>query len=229
MHGATAALAAPLTVTHQRAADALPPHGTLLDVGAGGGASSLPIAGGAGRLIAVDAGQDMLDALRALAPADLDVHTVRGRWPDVHTGVEMADVAVCGHVVYNVADLGAFVTALTEHASRRVVLELTEVHPQSRLSPLWRHFWNIDRPTTPTARDAIEVVTESVGRGVQVEVERWIRPDPGVCPGRSDEEIVAIARRRLCLPATADPEIAELLGPSPRLAPSEVVTVWWPA
>ena len=73
----------------------------------------------------------MLDALRALAPADLDVRTVHGRWPDVHARVEMADVAVCGHVVYNVADLGAFVTALTEHASRRVVLEFTEVHPQT--------------------------------------------------------------------------------------------------
>ncbi len=161
----------------------------------------------------------------------LDVRTVCGRWPDVEADVERADVALCGHVAYNVADLGAFVSALTDHASTRVVMELTEVHPQSHLAPLWRHFWNIDRPSTPTAADAIEVITEAVGgRGdVSVGVERWIRPDPGVCPGRTDEEIVALARRRLCLPATADPEIAALLGPHPRLAPSEVVTVWWPA
>jgi hypothetical protein len=228
-HGAVAALAAPLTPTHERAFEALPIGGTLLDVGAGAGASSLPVTGTAARLIAVDASQSMLDALRALAPEDLDVQTVCGRWPDVAGVVSGADVVVCGHVAYNVADLGAFVTALAGHASTRVVMELTEVHPQSRLSPLWRHFWNIDRPTTPTAQDAIEVVTEAVGAGVRVETERWTRADPGVCPGRTDEEIVAIARRRLCLPATADPDIAALLGPTPRLASADVVTVWWDA
>jgi SAM-dependent methyltransferase len=229
VHGARAARTTPLTPTHVRARDALPFGGTLLDVGAGAGASSLPITKGAGRLIAVDSSQDMLDALRALAPAALDVRTVCGRWPDVEAEVAMADVVVCGHVAYNVVDLGAFVAALTDHASARVVMELTVVHPQSRLSPLWRHFWNIDRPSTPTADDAVEVITEAVGaRGdVRVEVQRWIRSDPGVCPGRTDEETVALARRRLCLPASADAEIAVLLGPNPRLAPSEVVTVWW--
>ena len=170
----------------------------------------------------------MLDALRGLAPPDLDVETVQGRWPDVASAVDRADVAVCAHVAYNAPDLGAFVAALTDHAARRVVMELTEVHPQSGLSPLWRHFWNVDRPTTPTADDAVDVVREVVGPEVDVRIERWVRPDPGVCPGRTDEEIVALARRRLCLPSSKDPEIAALLGPNPRLAPSAVVTVWWP-
>jgi hypothetical protein len=138
-------------------------------------------------------------------------------------------VVVCVHVAFNVPDLDAFVTALTDHATVGVVMEFTEVHPQSRLSPLWRYFWNVERPTTPTADDAIEVIQESVGPDVTVASERWLRPDPGVCPGRTDEEIVTIARRRLCLPASKETEIAALLGPKPRLAPSEVVTVWWPA
>jgi SAM-dependent methyltransferase len=227
-HGAVAALAAPLTPTHQRAREALPAGGTLLDVGAGAGSSSLPIARDAARLVAVDASQSMLDALRALAPLDLDVQTVCGQWPGVAGAVGQADVVVCGHVAYNVPDLGAFVAALDEHASTRVVMELTEIHPQSSLSPLWLHFWKLERPVTPTADDAIQVVTEAIGPGVPVAAERWTRSDPGVCPGRNDEEIVMLARRRLCLPPTADPEIASLLGPKPRLAPSEVVTVWWP-
>jgi len=227
VHGAKAALSAALTPTHERAREALPPGGTLLDVGAGGGASSLPIAGGAHALIAVDASQEMLDALRAIAPAALDVRTVCGRWPDVEAEAGVADVAVCGHVAYNVADLGAFVAALTDHAPARVVMELTAVHPQSRLSPLWRHFWNIERPTAPTAEDAIAVIDEALGSGVRVGTEHWVRPDPGVCPGRTDEEIVSLARRRLCLPVSKEPVVAELLGRNPRLAPSEVVTVWW--
>src|SRR3954447_6166391 len=200
VHGAVAALEAPLTPSHRRALDVLPEGGSVIDVGAGAGAASLPIAGRAGRLVAVDSSAEMLDALRALAPDGVDIETVQGRWPDVAAGVPSSDVVVCAHVAYNVPDLGVFVSALTDHASRRVVLELTEMHPQSRLSPLWRHFWGIDRPTTPTAEDAIEVVREAVGAEVGVEWERWVRPDPGVCPGRTDEEIVALARRRLCLP-----------------------------
>jgi hypothetical protein len=229
VHGAVAALAAPLTPTLERVREALPPGGVLLDVGAGAGAASLPVASGAARLIALDDSKAMLDALRTLAPDDLDVETVQGRWPDVAGAVEGADVVVCAHVAYNAPDLGAFVTALAVHASHRVVMEFTEIHPQSRLSPLWRHFWNVERPTMPTADDALEVILEAVGQGVGIEIERWLRPDPGVCPGRTDEEIVALARRRLCLPASREPEIAALLGPNPRLAPSEVVTVWWPS
>jgi hypothetical protein len=45
-------------------------------------------------------------------------------------------VAVCHHVVYNVGNLAKFLTALDGHAERRVVLELTDRHPQSDLSPL---------------------------------------------------------------------------------------------
>jgi len=38
---------------------------------------------------------------------------VYGRWLDVAGGVDPADVVLCGHVLYNVADLRPFVGALT--------------------------------------------------------------------------------------------------------------------
>lgn len=220
---ASDALDGPLTATHLRAMDALPEGGTVLDVGAGAGATSLPLASRAGSIVAVDSSADMLAALRTLADGRAAVETVEGRWPDVADRVEPADVVVCGHVAYNVADLDAFVVALTDHATRRVVLELTATHPQSPLSPLWKHFWDLDRPTEPTADTAIEVITEAVG--VAVSSQRWERPGP--ITGRSDAETVAWARRRLCLPASADGEVAARLGASPRLAASEVVTLWW--
>ena len=60
-----------------------------------------------------------------------------GRWPDVAPQTPAADVAVCGHVAYNAPDLDAFVVALTAHARRRVVLELTDRHPLSWMNDLW--------------------------------------------------------------------------------------------
>jgi hypothetical protein len=51
-------------------------------------------------------------------------HTgIEGTWPDVATQTPVAEVAVCHHVVYNVADLAAFAQALTDHASARIVIE----------------------------------------------------------------------------------------------------------
>ena len=51
------------TPTHQRVAEALPVGGTLLDVGCGAGAASLPVAPPAGRIVAVDEDANMLAAL----------------------------------------------------------------------------------------------------------------------------------------------------------------------
>ena len=221
---ASDALTRPRTATHERALEALPPGGAVLDVGAGGGATSLPLADHAGRIVAVDASATMLDELRTLAAGAVELELIEGRWPDVATSVGTADVAVCGHVAYNVEPLDDFVVALTDHATHRVVLELTAEHPQSPLSPLWQHFWGIVRPTQPTADTAIDVIEEAVG--VTVSSQRWRRRGP--LSGRSDAETVAWARRRLCLPPSADDEIAELLGPDPRLAPTDVVTLWWP-
>ena len=213
-----AALESPLSPTHLRCLDALPVGGSVLDVGAGAGAAGLPLAPPAGRLVAVDESETMLDQLRALAgPAA--VECVVGRWPDVAPQVGQVDVAVCAHVVDNVGALDAFVRALSAAATRRVVVELTAVHPQAWLSPLWRHFWGLERPTGPVAADAAAVVREVLG--VEVRSEAWQRPHPAHEGAR-----VAEVRRRLCLPESADPEVAEQLAALPA-EPADLLTLWW--
>src|SRR4051794_34785500 len=100
--------------------------GTVLDVGCGGGAASVPA--GAAELLAVDESAAMLDRYRAAA-GRTPVRAWCGRWPDLADQVPAADVVVAANVVYNVPDVAAFVTALTTHARRRVVVELTDAHP----------------------------------------------------------------------------------------------------
>jgi SAM-dependent methyltransferase len=211
--------------THQRVADVLPDGGILLDVGCGAGAASLPLAPPAARMVAVDEDIGMLDALAKLANGRVEVELIAGRWPEVAGRVAGADVAVCANVLYNVADVTPFLVALTEVASRRVVLELSEVHPQVSLSPLWRHFWGLARPNGPTADDAEAVVREVLG--VAPGVERWARSRSYL--GERGPETVAWLRRRLCLTSASDDEIAGLLPQLPELAPTGSVTLWWPA
>jgi hypothetical protein len=149
---------------------------------------------------------------------------VPGRWPDVADRVEPVDVVVCANVAYNVADLGPFVVALTRAARERVVLELSATHPQQPLSPLWEHFWGLTRPDRPTADDAELVVIEETG--AVVHADRWSRARSFM--GDRSPDTVAWVRRRLCLPATADPEVASQLESLGGLAPSAMVTLWWP-
>lgn len=215
---------ASLRPTTRRAAEVLPDAGTVLDVGAGGGAASLPLAPPAALITAVDESPGMLESFAGLAARrGVDHAEVQGTWPEVAAEVEPADVVVCAHVFYNVPDLEPFVAALTAKARRRVVVELTNAHPQASLNPLWHRFHGLDRPTDPTADDAIAVLAEL---GLPVGVERW--EAPGRWETAPREELVAFARQRLCLLPERDPEVAAALDEDFVTGPRQLVTLWWP-
>jgi SAM-dependent methyltransferase len=227
------ARAQPPTPSNRQALRCLPPGGTVLDVGAGGGAASLPLAARAGRLVAVDPLPGMLEAFQAAArAAGVAATTVQGQWPEVAGEVAPADVVVCNDVLYNVPDLAPFALALTSHARARVVTQVTAGHPLASLAPLWRRFHGLERPPGPAADDAVAALR---ALGLEVVREDWtIRYGGGF---QRFEDLVAFTRRRLCLPAERDPELAEALEPLSvhdeagfRMAPLEraIVTLSWP-
>ncbi len=210
----------PDTPSRRRAREALPEGGVVLDVGCGGGAAGLALVPPAGRVVGFDQGADLLAAFSSRATEiGVDHETIQGRWPDDAAQAPIADVVVCHHVAYNVAAIGAFAGELSAHARRRVVMELTGRHPRFGLNHLWRHFWGTERPTGPTADDAVAALVEA---GIRPEVERSPRV-PRQIPTLLR---VASARKYLCLPADRDAEIEALLGDEPELA-GEVVTLWW--
>ncbi|NKQ55105.1 class I SAM-dependent methyltransferase [Amycolatopsis sp. K13G38] len=200
-------LRAPLTPTHELVLDALGDGGTLIDVGSGAGAASLPCAKAITHVTAVDSDTGLLAKFVSRAIGlGLPYAAVRGSWPAAAGDVEVADVVVCGHVLYNVPDLAPFVAALNEHARRRVVVELAEVHPLTELNDLWRRFHGIERPSGPTADDAAAALREL---GVEPEILRW-QKQPAPEYERFDE-LVEVTRRRLCLPDDRADEVADAL------------------
>jgi SAM-dependent methyltransferase len=222
------------TPTTRRALEALDPGGSVLDVGVGSGATSLPLAEHAGRIVGVDQDPQMLAAfVEAATAAGVESATIEGRWPDVAAAAPVCTIAMSGHVLYNVPDLAAFAVGLEAHATRRVVVELTGSHPLAWMRDLWERFWNLERPDGPAAGDAASLL-----QAYGVAIERDDRVDAGQRGGgfARSEDAVALIRRRLCLPVTRDAEIVDALGDRLRerdglwsAGPPEatVVTLWW--
>lgn len=217
-------LASPPSPSRRRALEALPEGATVLDVGTGSGSAALPLAPPAALLVGVDESAGMLGQFASsAAERGVEARTIEGRWPDVESQAPVADVVTCHHVLYNVADLAPFATALTAHARHRVVVEITATHPQSDRSPLWKALHGIDRPTSPTAADAAAVLQEL---GLDVGSEAFER---GALWDEADRsEMVAFTRRRLCLRPERDAEVEALMGAVADRPPRQLVTLWWP-
>ena len=223
---------APGGVSYERAWEALAPSGTVLDVGSGAGAACLPLAPRATTVTAVDSDERMLAMLAERADGiGLGLRPVAGQWPAVAPQVPPADVVTCHHVIYNVPDVEPFLAALTSHARRRVVVEITTVHPLTALSPLWLRFHGLTRPTGPTAADLLAILSEM---GLKARHTEWSRP--AEADYASFPELVDVTRRRLCLPPERANEVEAALldigimreepgdlGSSGR----DVVTIWW--
>lgn len=213
----------PDSPAHQVARAALPEGGSVLDVGCGGGRAALALVPPASLLIGVDHQQEMLDAFeQAAAKREVASKVILGDWPDVADRTPDADVVVCHHVAYNVWELPDFVRALDAHARRRVVLELPVRHPLTWMNPLWKQFWNLDRPTSPTADDALTVIRDTGINAQLVEyddVAQRIPLDP-----RAQAESACI---RLCLPVSQADEVEAAVRAADAGMPRRLAAIWW--
>ncbi len=95
-----------------------------------------------------------------------------------------------------------------------------------------RRTHGLDRPQGPTAGDAVAALRSL---GLEVERQDWTTSHGGSF--EQFQDLVAYTRRRLCLPAGRDPELAEALEPlcvrddaGYRIGPLHrpVVTLSWP-
>ncbi len=194
---------------------------SVLDVGCGGGKAAFACVPPAKRVFGVDHQAGMLEKFAEAAERrGVECQTFLGDWPAVADQAPIADVVTCHHVLYNVPEIEPFVKALSMHARNRVVVELPMHHPLADNSVWWKHFWGIERPTSPTALDAAECV-RWIGYNVQVQTHEVSQP-----PMIDEDLAVRFMRIRMCLPPARDDEVREFmrsLTPRPRTN----VTLWW--
>ncbi len=206
--------------SHQKARAVNPD--TVLDIGCGGGIAAFACVPPASKVLGVDHQSEMLEMFAQNANVrNVEVQTFLGDWPDVSNEVPNADVVTCHHVVYNVQKIEEFVTALDAHANKRVVIELPEFHPLSNMSAAWKHFWNLDRPTTPGAHDFQNILKEL---GINSQMELWAGEM------RNDVDFdsqVRFMRIRLCLPQEREAEVRAFMTENPPQSSRKLATIWW--
>jgi SAM-dependent methyltransferase len=96
------------------------PTRTLIDAGAGTGRHAVPLAERLEWVTAVEPS----DGMRAMIPHRDNMTVVASTWEDAE--VAPADLVICSHVLYGVADAPAFIAKLDRSARERVFIMLRE-------------------------------------------------------------------------------------------------------
>ena len=210
------------SLSHQRAREAMPVGGTILDIGCGGGVATFAITPPASHVIGVDEQAAMLDLyVKNANKYGVTSETILGQWPAVAVDTPIADVVTVHHVVFNVGEIEPFLAALNSHARKRVVIEAPVVHPMTNMSDGWKHFWNLIRPTVPKAGDLIDVLEEM---GIKATIEYF---ESEILLDKKVEGANGFIRRRLCLPEERQGEIDAFLEANPRPDRRQLAVIWW--
>lgn len=210
------------SLSHQRAREAMPVGGSVLDIGCGGGIGAFAITPPAAHLIGVDEQEEMLELFSENAKRyGVSVETVLGQWPAVSDQTPVADVVTVHHVAFNVGEIVPFLKALNNHARKRVVIEVPVIHPMSNMNEGWKHFWNVIRPTVPVASDLVEVLDEI---GIAATIEYF---EGEILLDKRVDGAEGFIRRRLCLPESRQGDVDAFLTSHPLPDRRKLAVIWW--
>ena len=138
-----------------------PEGGSVLDVGGGAGRFAIPLGlRRAAAVTVVDPSPSMLEQLEAsVSEAEgANVTGLNAEWEAAR--VEAADMVLCSHVVYGVADIRPFLQKLHDHACERVVLVSFVDSPQAGVAPLWEPVYGERRINLPALPELMNVLWE---------------------------------------------------------------------
>src|SRR4051812_22594126 len=187
------------------------PDETWLDVGSGAGRYTLPLALRVREVLALDASPGMVEGLRAgIAEYGIaNVRPIAGRWPVLHP--PRADVALIVNVGYDIADIGPFLDAMEQAATRLCVAVLLARRPTWAADALWPVVHGEARTTLPalpeflalqlarrricdvrlieTAPQTYDSIEAGLGFG---RIQTWVQPE-----GEKDQRLQALLHERL--------------------------------
>ena len=136
------------------------PGWTVLDVGGGAGRFALPLALRCHHVTVVEPSESMVEALEQGAndAGIKNISILHSKWEEVE--VELAEVVLCAHVLYGVADVVPFVQKLASHTGEQVLILTFMDWPLSHLTPFWKRVHGEERLTLPALPELMPVLWE---------------------------------------------------------------------
>lgn len=130
-----------------------------LDIGAGAGRYSLPLALKARLVRAIEPSPSMLEALRAgMAQHGIsNIAIDEGRWP-IDEATTQADVALMAHIGYDIADFAVFLDAAEAAVSRRCVVIMRAGAATTAGHLLWPQVHGEDRVQLPMLPELVSLL-----------------------------------------------------------------------
>jgi SAM-dependent methyltransferase len=148
----------------------------VIDVGAGTGRHTVPLASRCARVIAIEPSAAMRERLEArLAERGCANVELRDRaWPEPTPPT--GDVIFSAHVVYGIAEIEPFLEAMTAHARRTCALLLKLRAPADALGDVYEALHGVRRACRPAALEALAVLHQ-LGHAAELSlVEGTARP-----------------------------------------------------
>jgi SAM-dependent methyltransferase len=196
------------------------PTSSVLDIGAGSGRWTLPLAGKAHSLTAVEPSEDMAAILQQnLKAGSLEnVRIVRSTWEAAEVGIH--DISVCAHAMYSSPDLALFVRKMERFSRLACYLAIRLPPADGIIGELYNTIYGYpyDSANAIVAYNALYSLGIYCNILVEKDIYRWVDNTP--------DEAFARAKRHLHLESDTgyDGLIRDTL--SRRLSPSSNRYVW---
>ena len=192
---------------------------TVLDIGAGTGRWSIPLAGRAGSVTAIEPDGDMVEVLQEnLKTAGVDIRIVQSTWEDAD--VKAHDIVVCAHAMYSSTDFALFVRKMEQCAGKTCYLAIRLPPVNGIIGELCRAVWGRqhDSVNAVVAYNALYSLGIYPNLLMENEIYRWT--------SNTLEEAFTRAKRHLHLESNAayDELIRNTL--RERLTPTENGYIW---
>src|SRR2546423_1338632 len=145
------------------------PRKPLVDVGAGAGRHAVPVADRLEWVPAVEPSEGM----RAQMPGRDNMTVIASVWEDAE--VAQADLVICSHVLYGVADPVGFISKMNHTARERVFVMMRETELPHAGAELRRRLLGDAGPRMPRFSDLFNLLVQ-MGRAA---LQELLRPDDG--------------------------------------------------
>lgn len=172
-----------------RLLERLDPSSTVIDVGAGTGAWTIPIARRTARVTAVEPSPYMMQILRqrVLDAGLTNVELVAERWEDI--AAEAHSFVLCSHGMYASSEIVPFLEKMHNAAIQSCCLVMRTTSRSGQYEELWRDLNGIHRPDGPHL-----VVAYNVLHAMGIDANVAVQPEASYWISESLDEAVDMAR-----------------------------------